>query len=163
MEGRSEQALKVLRQILRQTELHARDLSRAAGLTPSQRMVLQVLEEEGECTAGTIAKRMGITQATTTTLVDRLQRNHLVNRRRGESDRRQIWIELTQEGRQRLKLAPDGLQEKFARRFDALDRWEQSMLISALERISSILDADELDTAPVLDAGKIDADPPPSL
>ena len=36
------------------------------------------------------------------------------------------------------------------------------MLIAALERISSMLNADKLDAAPVLDAGVIDRDVPTS-
>ena len=156
LEKRSDHALKVMRQILRKTEIHARDLARAAGLTASQRMLLQVLEEIGEAKAGMVATRLGITQATTTSLVDRLEKAGLVERRRFDIDKRQVWISLTEAGRARLSLAPDGLQERFERRFEKLDTWEQSMLIASLERIADILNADALDAAPLLDSGIID-------
>ncbi|MCH9675341.1 MAG: MarR family transcriptional regulator [Gammaproteobacteria bacterium] len=156
MEKRSDHALTVMRQILRKTEIHARDLARAAGLTASQRMLLQVLEEIGEAKAGMVASRLGITQATTTSLVDRLEKAGLVQRRRFDTDKRQVWISLTQAGRARLSRAPDGLQELFEGRFEALEAWEQSMLIASLERIAGMLDADTLDAAPLLDSGVID-------
>ena len=149
-----------MRQILRKTDLHARDLARAAGLTASQRMLLQVLEDEGESRAGVLATRLGITQATTTNLLDRLEKAGLVRRRRYDSDKRQVLVSLTEEGRSRLTLAPDGLQELFSDRFEELEAWEQSMIIAALERISSMLGADSLDVAPLLDAGVIDRELP---
>ena len=160
MEKRSDHALKVLRQILRKTEIYTRDLARAAGLTASQRMLLQVIDDSGEARAGVLATRMAITQATTTNLLDRLERAGLVKRRRFETDKRQVWVSLTDEGRARLALAPDGLQELFAGGFDGLEAWEQSMAIASLERISGLLEADALDAAPLLAAGAIDGDVP---
>ena len=70
MQRRSQQALSALRQILRATENYARKLARETGLTASQLLLLQVLDEHGETTAGQIAAHMGITQATTTSLLD---------------------------------------------------------------------------------------------
>ncbi len=160
MDRRSDHAITVMRQILRKTDIHARDLARAAGLTASQRMLLQVLEEEGESRAGVLATRLGITQATTTNILDRLEKAGLVQRRRYDSDKRRVLVSLTKEGFSRLSAAPDGLQELFADRFDQLEPWEQSMTIAALERISSMLGADNLDVAPLLDAGVIDRELP---
>ena len=160
MDRRSDHAITVMRQILRKTDIHARDLARAAGLPASQRMLLQVLEEEGESRAGVLATRLGITQATTTNILDRLEKAGLVQRRRYDSDKRRVLVSLTKEGFSRLSAAPDGLQELFADRFDQLEPWEQSMTIAALERISSMLGADNLDVAPLLDAGVIDRELP---
>jgi len=160
LDRRSDHAITVMRQILRKTDIHARDLARAAGLTASQRMLLQVLEEEGESRAGVLATRLGITQATTTNILDRLEKAGLVQRRRYDSDKRRVLVSLTKEGFSRLSAAPDGLQELFADRFDQLEPWEQSMTIAALERISSMLGADNLDVAPLLDAGVIDRELP---
>lgn len=158
MQRRSQQALSAMRQILRATENYARTLSRATGLTASQLLLLQVLDQHGETTAGQIAAHMGITQATTTSLLHKLEGRGLVTRQRGDSDRRQVWLSLTPEGRERLAAAPDGLQEIFKERFENLDSWEQSMLVAALERVAAMLDAGDLDAAPVLDVGAIDRD-----
>ena len=46
--------------------------------------------------------------------------------------------------------APKPLQENFARRFAALPRWEQYQLVSSLERVAMMMDAEDLDAAPVL-------------
>lgn len=158
MQRRSQQALSAMRQVLRATENYARNLSRSTGLTASQLLLLQVLDQHGETTAGQIAGHMGITQATTTSLLHKLEARGLVRRQRGDSDRRQVWLSLTEEGRERLAAAPDGLQAIFKERFENLDSWEQAMLVAALERVVALLDADALDAAPVLDVGAIDRD-----
>lgn len=158
MKRRSQQALSAMRQILRATENYARNLSRSTGLTASQLLLLQVLDQHGETTAGQIAAHMGITQATTTSLLHKLEARALVRRQRGDSDRRQVWLSLTAEGREKLAAAPDGLQEIFKERFENLESWEQAMLVAALERVVALLDADALDAAPVLDVGAIDRD-----
>ena len=158
MKRRSQQALSAMRQILRATENYARNLSRSTGLTASQLLLLQVLDQHGETTAGQIAAHMGITQATTTSLLHKLEARDLVRRQRGDSDRRQVWLSLTAEGREKLAAAPDGLQEIFKERFENLESWEQAMLVAALERVVALLDADALDAAPVLDVGAIDRD-----
>jgi len=155
-EKRSQQALIVLRRILRATENRARTLSRQSGLTASQLLLLQTLENEGECTAGTIAARLGITQATTTSLVQKLEAKGLVVRKRGATDRRTVWLTLSESGRTKLAEAPDSLQELFSQRFEKLEDWEQMMLMASLERVASMLDAEELDASPVLDIGALD-------
>ena len=155
-ENRSQHALIVLRQILRATENRARALSRQSGLTASQLLLLQTLEDEGECTATTIATRMGITQATTTSLVQKLESKGLVARKRGDTDRRKVWLTLSESGKQKLADAPDSLQELFSQRFEKLEDWEQMMLMANLERVASMLDAEEIDASPVLDIGALD-------
>ena len=156
MDHQLQHALVVLRRILRATENRARALSRESGLTASQLLLLQTLADEVECTAGTIASRLGITQATTTSLVHKLEAKGLVVKQRGNTDRRQVWLKLSDSGRIRLAEAPDDLQELFRKRFDKLKDWEQMMLVAGLERVATMLDAEEIDAAPVLDFGELD-------
>ena len=64
---RVDTSLIALRRILRATEMFGRDLAKAAGLTPAQFRVLQVISEKGWSTPKAIAQRMGVSQATMTT------------------------------------------------------------------------------------------------
>ena len=52
MSVRSEEALIALRQIQRRTEQASKKLAAQAGLTPSQLLVMQILEERGEISIG---------------------------------------------------------------------------------------------------------------
>ena len=161
MQDRTKLALTAMRKILRTTELNSRALMRETGLTPSQLIFLQLLEQEREQTAGHIAAKMGITQATTTALIQKLEALGMIWRRKGEHDRRQVWLSLTEQGRQVLTIAPDGLHARFQEQFATLEDWEQAMLIAALERVASMLGNDDPNAAAILDATAVIASSEP--
>jgi DNA-binding MarR family transcriptional regulator len=162
MSRRSDDALVAIRRIQRRIEIDTRKLAQAAGLTPSQLLVLQILDERGETSIGDIVKSTQLSNATITGLVDKMVARDLVSRRRCEEDRRRVWLSLLPAGKQALKDAPYFLQENFQQRFDAAEDWEQAMLVAALERVASLLDAEALDVAPILAAGAIDQKSPAS-
>lgn len=156
MEDRSETALVALRRILRATELNSRLLANRTGLTTSQFIILQIVAHHGKVSPSTVARSARLTQATVTSLVDKLEKNRLVTRRRDTEDRRRIWIEVTAAGRRSLETSPDLLHDRFRERFRQLEDWEQAMIITSLERVSTMLDAGAIDASPVLDIGDID-------
>ena len=156
MDTRSNLALIALRRILRVTELSSRELARKSDLTASQLLVLRYLGENGAALPSAIAKSIDLKQATVTVLVNKLQRAGLVTRRRDTEDRRRVWVELTDAGLTALEKSPDLLQNRFEQGFAGLQDWEQAMIIATLERIASLLDAEEIEAAPVLDVGDLD-------
>jgi DNA-binding MarR family transcriptional regulator len=152
---RIDTSLIALRRILRATEMFGRELAQSAGLTAVQFRVLQVVAETGQTTAKTISTRMRVSQATITTLVDKLVSRDMVVREKSLIDRRQTNIVITELGQKTIKETPDPLQQRYVRRFKDLEDWEQSMLVAALERVAAMLDAEELDVAPVLTSGDL--------
>ncbi|MEL8055631.1 MAG: MarR family transcriptional regulator [Pseudomonadota bacterium] len=155
MTKRSEDALIALRQIQRRTEQASKRLAGMAGLTPSQLLVMQILSERGETSAGELSKLTQLKHATITSLADKLVARDLISRRRFDTDRRRVWLSLEPPGQDVIKSAPDLLQDTFETRFNTLPDWHQSMLVSALERVAALLDAEDLDAAPILDIGDL--------
>ena len=152
---RTDESLIALRRILRATELYARDLAQAAGMTPAQLRVLQVVDEKGGATPKALANQMSVSQATVTALVDKLVARGMVERQASEHDRRQINVVMTSLGGSTLEHAPDALQQRYVRAFEELADWEQAQLVSSLERVASMLDAKSLDASPVLTTGDL--------
>jgi DNA-binding MarR family transcriptional regulator len=97
-----------------------------------------------------IGHHTNMSQATATTIMDRLESRQLVQRIRSETDKRKVHATLTDAGRALLAQAPTPLQESFIQRFQALENWEQGLLLSSLQRISAMMNADGIDAAPVL-------------
>lgn len=149
-------ALRAIRRILRAAELNGRMLSGVTGLTPSQLMVLQEIERRGETTPSAVATALQFGQATVTNIVDRLVAGDLATRQRGERDKRQMILRVTPAGKEVLFQAPDLLQQRFSSRFEDLPAWEQAMILAALERLSDLLEAGDIDAAPLIDTGIID-------
>ncbi|TMV05669.1 MarR family transcriptional regulator [Ruegeria sediminis] len=152
---RIDSSLIALRRILRATELYGRRIKQTTGVTAAQFRALQIIAEKDDATAKEIALRMRVSQATVTSLVDKLVAEGLVLREKSEQDRRQINIHLTGKGRRTVAEAPDPLQQRFVRKFSAMEDWEQAMLVSSLERVAAMLDAEDMDASPVLDTGDI--------
>lgn len=152
---RTDQSLIALRRILRATEIYGRKLATAAGLTAVQFRVLQVVADRDSCTATEIAQQMRVSQATVTSLVDKLVKHGVVVREKSETDRRQTNIVITDAGRETIRRAPDALQQRYVRKFEALQDWEQAQLVASLERVALMLDAEMIDASPVLDVGDL--------
>lgn len=148
--------LRAIRRILRAADLHSRRLAGATGLTPSQLLVLQEVERCGETMPSAVAAALQFGQATVTNIVDRLVAGGLVTRQRGERDKRQMILRVTEQGRETLANAPDLLQQRFRSRLEELPAWERAMILAALERLSELLEAEDIDAAPLIDAGVID-------
>ncbi len=148
--------LRALRRILRAADRGGRRLATVTGLTPSQLLVLQEIERRREATPSVIAQTLQFGQATVTNIVDRLVAGGLVTRERSTRDKRQILLRPTSLGHDVLESAPDLLQERFRDRFKTLADWEQAMMLAALERLAGLLDAADIDAAPLIDAGAID-------
>jgi len=150
------EVLVALRRVIRATDLHSKHLAKTTGLTSPQILLLQTIRDKGEVTIGELANKMSLSQATVTTILDRLEKRSLVYRERSTQDKRKVHAYLTDEGFEMLKGAPMPLQEQFARQFSDLHEWEQTMIISSLQRVAQMMDAQHIDASPVLDIGKLD-------
>jgi len=152
--------LRALRRVLRATEIGSRQLATATGLTPSQWLVLREIDARDQATPGVIAQALQFSQATITTIVDRLEALSFVQRQRSQRDKRQFILSALPAGKAALADAPDLLQMTFTDRFASLPSWEQAMMLAAVERLAMLLGAQGIDAAPLLDSGLIDRSGP---
>jgi DNA-binding MarR family transcriptional regulator len=151
-----EAVLVALRRVIRATDLHSKHLAKTTGLTAPQILLLQTIRDNGEVTIGEIANNMSLSQATVTTIIDRLEKRGLVYRQRSISDKRKVHAHLTDAAVETLKSAPIPLQDQFARQYADLQDWEQTMIISSLQRVAAMMDAQHIDASPVLYVGTFD-------
>ncbi|MDF2154314.1 MarR family transcriptional regulator [Vibrio sp. CAU 1672] len=150
-----EEVLVSIRQIIRAIDLHSKKLSKESGLTAPQLILMRAIEENSNVTIKQLSTQTNMSQATATTILDRLERNQLAERRRSVEDKRKVHAHLTEKGKAALAQAPTPLQEHFINRFQKLEEWEQSLLLSSVQRISSMMNAEEFDVAPMLEIGSI--------
>jgi len=149
-----DQVLVSLRRIIRATDLHSRKLGKRTGLTTPQLVIIQAIGELRDPTVSDIAKAVSLSLATVTTILNRLEANGLVHRERSSLDRRRVIVTLTDQGEAMRASAPRPLQDSFVERFTRLEPWEQHQIVAALERVATMMDAEELDAAPLLLSGE---------
>jgi DNA-binding MarR family transcriptional regulator len=82
--------------------LRGRDQHRHGGLSHHQIRALFHLSKEPEITAGCLAKNAEISPASMTAMLDQLERDGYVTRRRSDEDRRQVLVALTELGREKM-------------------------------------------------------------
>ena len=145
-----------IRRIMRAIDLQSKRLVKLSGLTAPQLVVMQAVRKEGKASPSSVARNVALSQATITSILDRLEKAELVRRERSDTDKRIIYACLTAEGQRRLEEAPELLQAGFLRQYRRLADWERSMLESSLNRIAAMMDAEDLDASPILDTGDID-------
>ncbi|WP_300378367.1 MarR family winged helix-turn-helix transcriptional regulator [Henriciella sp.] len=158
MDQKTTDALIALRRIQRRTELYARSLAQATGLSVSQLKVLQLLSGVRSATAGELVRMTALSNASITSLIDKLERLGLVSRQKDEADGRRVVLVLEEAGLNVLRSAPNPLQDHFELLFVDLPEWERSMIVSTLERVAQIVDArsEITDSEPILDVGLFD-------
>ena len=150
-----DEILVALRRITRAIDLQSKRLVKATGLTAPQLVVIDTLKKGGEMSPSAIARKVSLSQATITSILDRLTAAGLVERIRSDTDKRVVLATLTPRGREAGENAPELLQAGFMRSFRELQPWEQNMLIASLQRIAELMDAEDLDASPFLDSGEI--------
>ena len=76
------------------------EVGRALGVGPADLRCLDWLVDEPR-SASELARRVGLTPAATTSMIDRLERKGFVRRTSDPADRRRVLVEMTEQGQQR--------------------------------------------------------------
>jgi DNA-binding MarR family transcriptional regulator len=118
-----------------------RELRDPRGLTPSE-----------------LSRAVSLSQATITGILDRLERRDLVRRTRNPADKRRVIVELTHAGRAAVEAAPLPLHARFAKRLGELPADEQAKIEHVLARIVQMMEAEDIDAAPMLVDGSMSDD-----
>jgi|TARA_B110000091_G_scaffold136381_1_gene145870 DNA-binding MarR family transcriptional regulator len=139
-----------LRKIIRAIDLYSKHLSKTSGLTSPQLLIMLEIDKVTGVTSSQVAKSVNLSAATVTNIIDRLESKELISRVRNTEDKRKVGLYLTEKGRLLLFSAPQPLQEHFIDNFGNLAHWEQSQLLSAVERLAEMMNANEIDPAPLL-------------
>lgn len=151
-----EELLVAIRQIIRAIDLRSKKLSKAVGITGPQLLVLQEVSAQPAVTSKQVADSINLSQATVTSILDRLEAKELLVRKRDSDDRRKVSLYLTDLGQSTLKDAPRAMEDTFIEKFESIETWEQSLILSSVQRVASMMNAEDLDAAPILRLGDIE-------
>jgi DNA-binding MarR family transcriptional regulator len=153
--------ISALRRIVRAIDLHSRQLVECFSVTGPQLIALQEMARLGQVPVGVLARNVHVSHPTMTGILDRLEKRGLVQRTRDTQDRRRMTVMPTAEGLKLLDDAPSPLQDRFRSEFCKLREWEQTQMLATLQHIAAMMDATELDAAPLLTTGATVATPVP--
>ena len=148
--------LQSMRRIVRSIDIHSRKLNMQHDVTAPQLVSLLAICEHGPLTIAALSKEIHVSASTLVGIIDRLETKEFVVRERDTQDRRKVLIHATKKGKKFATDAPSPLQETLAQALGDLNELEQSTIALSLERIVELMEATELDAAPMLETGVID-------
>jgi len=151
--------LIALRRIMRSVYLHSRKLETEYRLTGPQQIMLSAIASTDGIPICSLARTVNLSNATTSGIVDRLEKRGLAKRERSSADRRTVLVKLTDPGKETLKKIPPSLQHQFVEEFRKLVPREQTKILRSLESVAVMLRAEQLDVAPVLSGQSLQDNP----
>lgn len=153
-----DQIVSSLRRIIRAIDLQSRRIVDECGLTGPQLVVLRETARLGGASVSALTRGVNLSQPTVSGILDRLEKRGLVRRDRSEQDRRALLVSVTADGEGMLDDAPSLLQDRFRSELARLEEWERTQMLSTLQRLAGMMDAESIDAAPMLETGAIDPD-----
>jgi DNA-binding MarR family transcriptional regulator len=148
--------LKALRQIIRAIDIHSRKLVTNHKITVPQLVCLLTIIENESITVTEIGLKVYLSASTVIGILDRLEKNGLIQRERDTKDRRLVNVIATPKGYKVATTAPSPLQETFAKAIKELPEDEQLGIVLSLEQIVELMGAQEIVAPPILEARLID-------
>lgn len=126
---------KSLRHIAAIIKQKGREILNQYAITPPQFVGLQWLYELGDMTIGELSGKMYLACSTTTDLIDRMQKNALVERVKDPSDRRVIRIHLLPEGERIIQEVIKKRQEYLCDMFETFSEDEVVVFETSLLKL----------------------------
>lgn len=124
--------------LVRHQRRRSAQIRMGADISGRQLAVLRHLVQEGPRTVGQISRFLYVRNATTSTLLDRMERDGYITKRRSTRDCRKVYVEPTDKGRQVATTAPEGTIWLLRSRLPELDADELERIDRALARLSEI-------------------------
>jgi len=120
--------------------LRGRSPHRAGELSPLQIRALFQLER-GDSTAGTMARIADISPASMTAMLDQLEADGMVVRRRSSEDRRQVIVSLTDAGREKLAVKREFWEQRWLQMLAEHSEEELAAAVRVMRGVSGLLDS----------------------
>ncbi|KTD55365.1 MarR family winged helix-turn-helix transcriptional regulator [Legionella quateirensis] len=138
-EQRSKSIFLALRKIMQQMDYHSRRLNKCYGLTIPQIVCLYEIYENGRMTISSLSKKIYLSMSTIVGVIDRLEEKQFVNRTRDIQDRRIIYIDITEKGKEFVAAAPYLLHNRLNDNLQVLTEEEQITLADSINLLVNLL------------------------
>ncbi len=135
----SMQIIMRIRQIIQQMSKYSKYILENYQITVPQLICLHEVYQHGPISIGALTKIVFLNNSTVTGIIDRLETREFVKRVRISKDRRQVHLEITEQGVNFIKKAPKPLQDRFIERLNTLDEEKTTLILWSLEMLVDML------------------------
>jgi MarR family transcriptional regulator, temperature-dependent positive regulator of motility len=117
-------------------KMHLED-ALAPGLTEGQLNVLELLLAHQPMKPSDLLQYLSTTPAAITTLLDRMERGGLIARKRDESDRRIVWVNVTERGESEAKRGMEIRDQYIQQALNRISSHNQQLLVYLLGKVAN--------------------------
>ena len=135
----SMQVIMRLRQILQAMSKHSKFILENHKITVPQLICLHEVYEHGPISFGALTKIVYLNNSTITGIIDRIEKRDFVRRTRISKDRRQVHVEITDQGIKFINQAPKPIKDQFVDRIISLDEEKITLILWSLEMLVDML------------------------
>lgn len=133
-----------LRRVFQVVNEYSKKAEKETGLTGPQLWAIKVISDSSPIKVSEIARRMYLHPATVVGILDRLESRGLVARTRSKEDRRVVYLDLTEQGKDLVTQAPEVAQGLLVQGLEHLPMDELLNIAKGLDRLVEILGAQEI-------------------
>lgn len=108
-----------------------------APLTEGQLNVLEILLQYEPMKPSDLLRHLSTTPAAITTLLDRMERNELIVRTRDDSDRRIVWVSVSEKGRAEAQRGSEIRSKLIGEALDRISAHNQQLLVYLLGKVAN--------------------------
>ena len=133
-----------LRRVFQVVNEYSKKAEKETGLTGPQLWAIKVISDSSAMKVSELARRMYLHPATVVGILDRLESRSLVARTRSTEDRRVVYVDLTEKGKDLVTQAPEVVQGLLVQGLERLPKDELLNIATGLEQLVKIVGAQEM-------------------
>lgn len=130
---------RLLRTVSSIIKRRGRDILADFDITPPQFNALLILRNNGNLTIGELGEKMYLACSTATDLIDRMERNCLVERVRDQNDRRVIRLHVKQKGTEMVEAVMSARLRYLSGVLEQISAEEVETMISAMRHLEQLM------------------------
>ncbi|MGI6707316.1 MAG: MarR family winged helix-turn-helix transcriptional regulator [Clostridia bacterium] len=132
--------VKLLKQVMNGIKANAEHHFKEMGLSGTQAMLMGVLSHYGKMRISDLSQVLEISNSTVSGIVDRLENQELVQRIRGEKDRRVVYVTVTSKYHQITREHIEKIDRKFEAWFNQATPEELKKILEGLNILAELLE-----------------------
>jgi DNA-binding MarR family transcriptional regulator len=138
-----EKKIKLLK-LLKEVSIKVKDALRYRDdnvkIPASHWMLMNVLDKNGEMKVGDLSKFLGLSNSTVSGIIDKLEKQGYLERRRSTEDRRVVWVKTTQKFKDSLKQHFKEAEKQFEGVLSKATEEELDKIIEGFETLKKVLE-----------------------
>ncbi|MDP4147222.1 MAG: MarR family transcriptional regulator [Bacillota bacterium] len=142
--GNRIRVLKVMRRVMDHIRLSMEEHFKELNITGPQGMVIGTIMHYGEMKISDISEKLSLSNSTVSGIIDRLEKQGLVERIRSKDDRRVVYVSVAPNFRKRAKAKHKVVEESFQAMMNKATPEEIDIIHKGLDTLEKVMDRQKI-------------------